>query len=1124
MFDSFNDPNESDRVGRGYTSGTGAGISRGYGRTASPIEPLTSGDTSPSGRAKSSSDLLGAEKSADNNDGQSAISMPKEKSLFTGKMPGDAKNGLAPPTGPAAKGMKSPGAGKGGLSNVWMKISARQNRNMGLMTVITAVTFLLISFFSSTLMLHNISKNWSNNSLGPITFSRGLRRAKIAVRIAKGVGRESTKNIFSEADRLDSPRLTQGLEEAGFTLERDATTGAVTKISKGENLLVDYTNVTISTEKQLAASLSGKAGREAAEGLNKVWNTEGAIIRGEGGREVLRLIKARFGGFGESIAKSDATLSERASAEIEAGMQPVSEEPAATKFGQNPNFDNEQATTDAAGKKTAAADIADATKVGDGVTDEAIKASTVLEENANKLLGPVAEQAAKGAAVESIFTTLVANAGKVGFKGALTAAGSAVDPVLLAATVCQVKGTLLWLSSVRNLRMSIELGRLAVKWLGTAAEQDAGTATSQAINTFISGQMNIGGEKGYATNSGGLLKAMNPGSTYHASTAGTTQFTTGRGNGGIYETISDIIDMVPIKSLVVNSTCKIVTNGWVQLGTFVVGAVVAVLTVGGSPASATAAGVPLWSAGIQVLGLLATEIGGPFLAKTGKHILFNDVKGNLFGEAGGSALGSHAQQLESHSYGVLAPKTVTTLLRQTTRDQQKLALSKQSFTERYFSTDNPNSLLMKTAAVMPIGLPGITSDATTGFANTLSSISDGSFLTSAFGGRAAAADESRCNDPAVVNAPFPLDSDDFCNLYPIAMPDLNLEQTTQSLWANGQIDAQGKPIGENILNYKKRCVDSPTPLHNATPDKDGSDSDLVTDCTDNTPLAGETQGALDAYAYIMPDKNQKQSWFARNFGTQKAYADAATTDLSRLVSARESYAYYLGVQQEAKDFANEVNGYPNDKTTPATLATSPTTSAPSTPTDTGAGVNIPGQNTDKMSCPVSSTIKDMGVNPLGKAYLGGTSYDIRLCGVQGVNINAIAAKRFDDLFTAMGAAGFNVKGTFGFRDMAGQISGYSEGRGSGTFAKPGYSNHQFGTAADIVCSGAGGSGKYTAGNGRGRDTFLAGVSAYPCLDWVHKNSVNYGLLLQCDGTGAGGGEIRASSGGCEWWHLSPTGG
>ena len=172
---------------------------------------------------------------------------------------------------------------------------------------------------------------------------------------------------------------------------------------------------------------------------------------------------------------------------------------------------------------------------------------------------------------------------------------------------------------------------------------------------------------------------------------------------------------------------------------------------------------------------------------------------------------------------------------------------------------------------------------------------------------------------------------------------------------------------------------------------------------------------------------------------QKAYADAATTDLSRLVSARESYAYYLGMQQEAKDFANEVNGYPNDTTAPTTLATIPTVtpSTPTTPSDGGAGVGIAGQNTDKMSCPVSPTIKDIGVNPLGQAYLGGTAYDIKLCAVHGVNINAIAAKRFDDLFTAMEAAGFNVKGTFGFRDMAGQIAGYSEGRGANTFAKPG---------------------------------------------------------------------------------------
>jgi hypothetical protein len=185
-----------------------------------------------------------------------------------------------------------------------------------------------------------------------------------------------------------------------------------------------------------------------------------------------------------------------------------------------------------------------------------------------------------------------------------------------------------------------------------------------------------------------------------------------------------------------------------------------------------------------------------------------------------------------------------------------------------------------------------------------------------------------------------------------------------------------------------------------------------------------------------------------------------------------------------------------------------------------AGGDIAGQDTSNLPCPVSPTIRDAGIE--SEAYKDGVRYTIRLCSVHGVRLNSIIAKSFDDMFTNMASQGFTIRGTGGFRDMASQIAGYANGRGKGTFSKPGFSNHQFGTAADISCQGGGAS--YQAGTGRGLQSFLAGVAAYPCLDFVHKNSYKYGLYLQCDGQSSSGGEIRANSGGCEWWHVSPTGG
>lgn len=185
-----------------------------------------------------------------------------------------------------------------------------------------------------------------------------------------------------------------------------------------------------------------------------------------------------------------------------------------------------------------------------------------------------------------------------------------------------------------------------------------------------------------------------------------------------------------------------------------------------------------------------------------------------------------------------------------------------------------------------------------------------------------------------------------------------------------------------------------------------------------------------------------------------------------------------------------------------------------------AGQDIEGQDTSNMQCPSSPTIRDGGVEP--EAYKDGTRYSIRICHVHGVRINAIAAANYDALFTAMASQGYTVKGSSGFRDMASQVRGWNGGRGSGTHARPGHSNHQFGVAVDISCQGGGQS--YQQGSGRGRDSFLQGVKDYPCLDYIFQNSHQHGLLLQCAGQGSGGGEIRANSGGCEWWHVSPTGG
>jgi hypothetical protein len=189
---------------------------------------------------------------------------------------------------------------------------------------------------------------------------------------------------------------------------------------------------------------------------------------------------------------------------------------------------------------------------------------------------------------------------------------------------------------------------------------------------------------------------------------------------------------------------------------------------------------------------------------------------------------------------------------------------------------------------------------------------------------------------------------------------------------------------------------------------------------------------------------------------------------------------------------------------------------------------IAGQRVDpatlnlRAPCPSSPTIQQLGLET--GAYFAGQQYTIMMCAVHGVRINTAYATVYDNMFNDMATAGYTINGSAGFRSASAQQAGFANGQGSNTFAAPGRSYHQFAIAVDIACQG-GGQSYAPSGSHRGRSGFIENIRQYPCLNWVAENSQRYGLLLQCIGesTRAGGGEIRRDDGGCEWWHISPTG-
>lgn len=106
---------------------------------------------------------------------------------------------------------------------------------------------------------------------------------------------------------------------------------------------------------------------------------------------------------------------------------------------------------------------------------------------------------------------------------------------------------------------------------------------------------------------------------------------------------------------------------------------------------------------------------------------------------------------------------------------------------------------------------------------------------------------------------------------------------------------------------------------------------------------------------------------------------------------------------------------------------------------------------------------------------------IKLCKVQGIEVNSIISANVDKMITAAKVAGLNLTGG-GFRTMAEQKALYASNCGNGTrkcsppTASPGHSNHQMGLAIDINCNGS-----------------LIETHSNKCFIWLSSNAAFYGL-------------------------------
>lgn len=210
-------------------------------------------------------------------------------------------------------------------------------------------------------------------------------------------------------------------------------------------------------------------------------------------------------------------------------------------------------------------------------------------------------------------------------------------------------------------------------------------------------------------------------------------------------------------------------------------------------------------------------------------------------------------------------------------------------------------------------------------------------------------------------------------------------------------------------------------------------------------------------------------------------------------------------------------------TTPTSSPSSPQTTPQPTsgtlPQPTSPPVILTSGDTTQIPC---SAGRDQGV---ADGYRDGKLYKIRICRVQGMNVNSQVSKQVEDMINAARSAGIYLTGG-SFRDMNGQIAIYQSWckrdgivgspppypKAPGQTIRcpgggaPGYSNHQMGTAIDFNCDGNLIPKSYSQ------------ASQNKCFKWLQSNASRYGFYEY----GMGKDSSRSGSG-YEGWHWSVNG-
>lgn len=560
-------------------------------------------DSESSKKLNGSPNLADAERNASNGDGQdSAI--------------GDGENQ------PDESDNDTVGSGYTGNSQSKTKLSGLFNRKRvgiggGAVGIGAVLTTLFIG--SSSLYLVHLKENLTGPS-NSVSSTIGVHMQRRRLNTFGTI-------IQKKAQVLKTDKLATKLESEGFDVVANGS--SIQKISKtfGDDVVeIVFDGSNKSLAKQVAQLGESAAGKQflnsfdnvAKEGVSrfagvvtrkKVYQRLGiyalidwiGVIRTKAGASEFDLKDPRAA-FSQAVTQSDEAIKDFTSnltdrAAIEAlGLDPDNIDPETTKIY---NLGDEIAEDADAFKKQVQESGGE--RVGLAAEEQASKYSGSATESTIKALsGTLTEETASETAKKI--------GGKLGEK-ILTGVASSFDVTTIIREGCRTKGTLEFVKNIRNTLMAIELAKFALKFYTIADHQKAGLVQASSVKLM---SLYLAG----STGSGGMQWALNAGKA-SVSAEGLSRYGVGYADVGVLSAVSTFLGAFPLLD---PSTCKIVNNTFTQIGSTIVGGIVAGFTFGGS---ATAiGGINLGaSIGLTVANEVIFAVGTPLLIRTASSLV-----------------------------------------------------------------------------------------------------------------------------------------------------------------------------------------------------------------------------------------------------------------------------------------------------------------------------------------------------------------------------------------------------------------------------------------------------------------------------------------------------------------------